>query len=762
MRALQVAQLSVLLLLAALTTLAAIAATRVVRDHQAQDALSRGALFELGQARDGLRGVEADFWRGRTGGRPVTLTLDAFASIARARAGLVKALEDQGVSLGQQSASVAAGGEALRQLDRIVSVAARGVGARAGSEEEEEADARVSALIDPLDTAMRAWGETTGRDQARHEADLAAGQRRAVTIVFTVLAAFGIGGLAVWVLLERARRRVVDALVEATDEQLALRRVATSVMRGDCLDDTLALVARELGELSGALACEVVRLPPGPGLRALWIDPRAALGIGPRGLGTLPVVAPPGTASERLHVWSLPASGGLRDRRLVAAGVRSVASAPILAGGAVWGGIGVGLGDPELPADTRDRIERFAELAAIVIEQERGRARLSAEATTDHLTGLANHRVFHERVTAEMTAAQLGGTPLSLAVLDLDDFRRVNDVLGHHVGDEVLVEVARRLLRIARAGDLVARIGGEEFAWLMPGTDGLGAFAAAERARHLIGSRPLTPGVSATVSVGLCDRERAEDAAELVRLADGALYWAKHHGRDLVCLYSPETVREISDAERVEYLERARSLEALRALARAVDARDPYTQRHSERVALLAHRIAAALGWSEGRAEELREAALVHDVGKVGVPDAILLKPGPLDDAEYEQVRGHAELGAQIVADILSAEAATWVRGHHERLDGNGYPDGLQGDDIPEGARILALADSWDAMTTDRPYHRALGAEQALDECRRSAGSQLWPTAVAALELLTAADASAAQAQEVEGARSPGWISPVS
>jgi HD-GYP domain-containing protein (c-di-GMP phosphodiesterase class II) len=203
----------------------------------------------------------------------------------------------------------------------------------------------------------------------------------------------------------------------------------------------------------------------------------------------------------------------------------------------------------------------------------------------------------------------------------------------------------------------------------------------------------------------------------------------------------------------------------MRALARAVDARDPYTQRHSERVAQLARRIAIALGWSEPRADALHEAGLVHDVGKIGVPDAILLKPSALDAAESAQIRRHAELGAQIVADVLSPEAASWVRGHHERQDGDGYPDGLEGDAIPEGARILALADAWDAMTTDRPYRRAIGTAEALAECRRCVGSQLWPPAVEALEALIAPGGPGpgpdAQPPGTAG-RSPGWIRPVS
>lgn len=576
-----------------------------------------------------------------------------------------------------------------------------------------------------------------------------------------IVALFVLGGVLVWLLLDRAGRRVVEALVDATREQRALRRVATSVMTGDDLERTLAVVAREVGGLSGAAVVEVVRARAGGPPVALWSDARMRAGAGPRVLGTLAAMRRRADEGDRPRVRSLRDSDTVPDRELAAAGLDSAAAVPVIAGGALWGALGVAFRDGPVSHETLDMVERFAEQAALVVERARGHSRLSAQAATDHLTGLANHRAFHERLTAEVAAAEESGSPLSLILLDLDDFRRVNEGLGHQVGDQVLAEAARRLGRAAAEGELVARIGGEEFAWLMPGVAAMGAFAAAERVRLQLAERPLTPGVSMTLSAGVCDLAQAGDAAGLVRLADGALYWAKHNGRDLTCLYSPETVHEVSDAERADRLERLRSLEGLRALARAVDARDPYTQRHSERVAQLARRLAIGLGWSEQRADELREAGLVHDVGKIGVPDAVLLKPAALDAEERAQIVRHAALGARIVADILGPEATAWVRSHHERVDGAGYPDGLAGDEIPEGARILALADTWDAMTTDRPYRRGMSLQDALAECRRCSGAQLWPPGVAVLEGLLAPPARPG-GHTREGGRSPGWMSPVS
>jgi HD-GYP domain-containing protein (c-di-GMP phosphodiesterase class II) len=231
----------------------------------------------------------------------------------------------------------------------------------------------------------------------------------------------------------------------------------------------------------------------------------------------------------------------------------------------------------------------------------------------------------------------------------------------------------------------------------------------------------------------VCDLTHAATADDLYRLADGALYWAKHHGRDVVFMYSPDVVEVLSDAEQAERLLRHQAMQSIRVLARAVDAKDPSTRLHSERVADVAVAIATTLGWPVERAALLREAGLVHDVGKIAVPDAILAKPGRLTASEFATIATHAAAGAEIVADVLHKEQVAWVRGHHERWDGTGYPDGLAGEEIPEGARILALADSWDVMTSERPYKEPLALDAAVAECRRCAGTQFWPDAVAAL-----------------------------
>jgi hypothetical protein len=282
-------------------------------------------------------------------------------------------------------------------------------------------------------------------------------------------------------------------------------------------------------------------------------------------------------------------------------------------------------------------------------------------------------------------------------------------------------------------------VGGEEFAWILPETGALDAYLAAERAREEIRRSPYPGAGWLTISCGVCDLDGAASAEELFRNADGAMYWAKTHGRDATFCYSEDVARELSFRERPPPtgLEQSQAASALRALARAVDAKDPRCRDHSHRVAGFAAAIATELGWSEDEIARLREAGLVHDVGKIGVPQELLSREGPLDPDEYEEVKRHAKLGGQMVGEVLDAEQAAWVAHHHERWDGLGYPDGLSAEAIPEGARLLALADAWDAMTWASPNRIPMSEGEALRECRAASGSQFWPEAVVALERLT-------------------------
>lgn len=307
-------------------------------------------------------------------------------------------------------------------------------------------------------------------------------------------------------------------------------------------------------------------------------------------------------------------------------------------------------------------------------------------------------------------------------MFDIDHFKLVNDTHGHEVGNRALAEFAKRLLSNARGGELVARVGGEEFAWILPQTDSEGAFDAAERGRAAIADSPFMGVGRLTTSAGICSLDDASDGRQLFRHADLALYWAKSGGRNATFRYSARALSLLTDDEQATRLERAKTLAAVRALATAVDAKDPSTQRHSERVATLAADLARRSGWAEGRVTLLHDAALVYDVGKIAVPDHVLLKPGKLTEAEYDQVKTHSAVGAEMIADLLNPEQVDWIRHHHERLDGSGYPDRLTDDRISSGARILAVADAWDAMTAARCYGAPKPAKTALHELVHATG----------------------------------------
>jgi diguanylate cyclase (GGDEF)-like protein len=354
----------------------------------------------------------------------------------------------------------------------------------------------------------------------------------------------------------------------------------------------------------------------------------------------------------------------------------------------------------------------------------------SRDARTDNLTNLGNHRAYQAALREMIAAADESGAPFSLALLDVDDFKRVNDTYGHPTGDELLVQLAALLEQIE--GAQAFRFGGDEFAILCE-LDEMSSFRAAEQLQHQVAAVP-TPGGAVTISVGIASYPaHAGSAEELQRTADGALYWSKHHGKNRSCLYSPSVVRVFSTEEFELATERDARLRAAKNLVRFVDARDPSTASHSEIVSSLAEAIGLELGLDPDMVERLRLAGLLHDVGKIGLPDAILQAPRALTDDEFAIVRRHPEFGHALLDGLGVEPVDEWVRHHHEHWDGSGYPNGFAGEEIPLGARIILVADAFEAITADRPYRKAQSAEAALAELRRNAGSQFDPDVVAAL-----------------------------
>jgi diguanylate cyclase (GGDEF)-like protein/putative nucleotidyltransferase with HDIG domain len=319
---------------------------------------------------------------------------------------------------------------------------------------------------------------------------------------------------------------------------------------------------------------------------------------------------------------------------------------------------------------------------------------------------------------------------LTLCLVDIDDFKRVNDTFGHPAGDHVLSQVAGLL----RQGGEAFRLGGDEFALVVPGLDARDAATAAESVVDRIGSLDLGEVGTVTVSAGVASYPmQGAGRDELIRLADSALYWAKERGKNRFRVYRPD-VLELAELRRLAAgPDRAARFRAAAALAAAVDARDAYTGSHSERVSNLAARLAARLGAGTEEVELTRLAASLHDLGKLAIPEEILRKPGMLSDSERLVLQRHPQIGFRMLESLGVDPVAEWVLHHHERWDGAGYPDGLHGDRIPLGARIIFVADSFDAMTSDRVYRESISVEDALVELERCAGTQFDPRVVAAL-----------------------------
>lgn len=353
---------------------------------------------------------------------------------------------------------------------------------------------------------------------------------------------------------------------------------------------------------------------------------------------------------------------------------------------------------------------------------------LLAGAAIDPLTGLHSHRHFQEQLASEIASAVRYRENVSLISLDIDDFQRVNSAGGHGAGDLTMVEVARAVERAVRARDVVCRTGGDEIAVILPGADSNAAFAVALRALSEVRSIPGSVGRSLTASAGVASYpQHAADRDQLTRRAEGALYWAKTHGKDRVTVYDPDVVVALDAEEAIRELRQRADLEAVRALAAAVDARDEATQDHSRNVARHAVALARELGLDDQTALQIEFAGLLHDVGMIGVPDSVLRKSGALNADERARMEAHAGLGEQILSSTQMREILPWVRHHHERWDGTGYPDGLSGEDIPLGARILALANSYDAMRSNRPYRAAMSRSAALQEIDLNLGAWFDP-----------------------------------
>jgi diguanylate cyclase (GGDEF)-like protein/putative nucleotidyltransferase with HDIG domain len=355
------------------------------------------------------------------------------------------------------------------------------------------------------------------------------------------------------------------------------------------------------------------------------------------------------------------------------------------------------------------------------------------EAAHDNLTGLGNQRAYEEMISQ----AILGAGPddsLIMYLLDVDRFKQVNDRYGHPTGDAVLAKLGELIEGLAPGSGY--RIGGDEFVVLLRGDDPT-VHAFSDRLRDSLAALKVD-GVAepVTISVGVAHfPDHAHDASSLKRRADLALYKSKRNGKDRTSVYRPEEHAQSDSGG-----EETGSMIAVRRLMAALSARHGRVGEHSTAVADLARSIGQTLGLEEEELDNLYLAGLLHDLGKISTPDAILLKPGPLTGEERKVIQEHSRVGFHLLDGLDLTPVDNWILHHHEHWDGSGYPDGLAGPEIPFGSRIVLVADAFDAMTTGRPYRRALSVQAALGELRDLAGRQFDPLVVSALETCLAAE----------------------
>ena len=408
---------------------------------------------------------------------------------------------------------------------------------------------------------------------------------------------------------------------------------------------------------------------------------------------------------------------------------------PILSGDKLVGIILLPERKEKLPYHINDLMaaQQIAEICAAPLLDAELYERAIDEARTDKLTGLINRKYFFELLDQAFHDCQ--DSALSLCILNIDDFKLYNQVYGIQEGDAVLQRIAGILYSSLTEASRVARIGGKEFAVLLPGFDIHSAKLITENLVAEIGKiRECSNGQKATaltVSAGICAAPyMATSAMELFQNAETAVYMVKRSGKNAVLVYSSEISRQETAQERYNggYGENASTIYALTA---AIDAKDHYTYRHSQNVSYYAEELAKAAGLTRELVEIIKEAALLHDIGKIGIKEDILNKPDRLTNEEYESIKGHVENAVNIIRHLPSLDyVIPTVLSHHERYDGCGYPRRLRGEEIPIMGRILCIADSFDAMTSQRPYRNPLPCEEAIAILRKESGKQFDPKLV--------------------------------
>lgn len=405
--------------------------------------------------------------------------------------------------------------------------------------------------------------------------------------------------------------------------------------------------------------------------------------------------------------------------------------------------------------DITERKNSREKIEALNKKLVRVNSRLKQLIMRDSQTGLYNHRYLEDTIETEFARSQRLALPLSLIMLDVDYFKSVNDVYGHKFGDLVIKQLAHQLKSLVRRYDILVRFGGEEFVILCPITKKPDALAVAERMLYAtgiynFGNKYHSIKIKLTASVVSYpeDAPVIKEGAELINLADDILNKAKEKGGNRV--YSRVDVKEETDSSREKSAQGASDVEALKgeinklttrsnqsvveamiAFAKTIEAKDRYTGEHAERTVSYATEIANILGLSKPEKNAISQAAALHDLGKIGISEKILSKKTKLTKKEFQEIKKHPQLGIDILRPIqFMHDIIPYILYHHERWDGNGYPFGLKGEQIPVGARVIAIADVYQALTSDRPYRKALPKKQAIRIIKEGSGTHFDPNVV--------------------------------
>ena len=419
--------------------------------------------------------------------------------------------------------------------------------------------------------------------------------------------------------------------------------------------------------------------------------------------------------------------------------------------------IGVVLVGQNIANINLDLVSFFANHLGMFIHNVQLSEQTNKFANTDTLTSLYNHRGFQEVLATEMAKSKDTGKPLSVVMFDVNNISKINRELGHAKGDEVIKTVAEKIKQNIRANDSAGRYGGDEIAVIMPDTDTKDAKYLAEYITYCLSCCFVDDVGPVKVSVGISTYpECTIDQEKLLILAEQAMFISQAKGNkegmsaivsssdfnfwDDVALnsfaevltkrhsqiginFEEELVHKFNQEEIVNH---SHLMEMVTSLAGAIDAKDPYTKGHSTSVSRYAEALARAVNLPEAEVERIKIGALLHDVGKIGIPESVLKKPGKLDDEEWEIMKQHPTIGAEKVLAPNEAlrDLIPIVKYHHERLDGKGYPEQLKGNEIPLAARIVSVADAYHALVSDRPYRKGMPIEKACAILKEGAGIQ--------------------------------------